>query len=232
MTLTCVSGFWRVKNKHDDKFLSWFNNTLNINCPYIIFSNKEGIEILKKYRKDYPTHYIEYNLENFYTNNYKNKMITDPKHCPSVELNMIWNEKIFLIMLAKQLNPFNSDFFCWIDSGISLYRYSSPPNKPFPDNNKLALLPTDKFIYSASDNYIPSSVTINNYYHHIAGTSFILHKNIIDYFTNIYKIYLDKLVDTNNIWTDQLIFTHIHKDYPELFYKLCDGYGNIIANLY
>lgn len=42
--LTCVTGFWRVKNKHDDKYLKWFENTLKINCPYIVFSNKEGIE--------------------------------------------------------------------------------------------------------------------------------------------------------------------------------------------
>ena len=37
-------------------------------------------------------------------------MLTDPIHCPSVEVNLIWNEKIFLIKRALELNPFLSDF--------------------------------------------------------------------------------------------------------------------------
>ena len=43
---------------------------------------------------------------------------------------------------------------------------------------------------------------------------------------------MDKLVNKNNIWTDQLILTHIYKDNKHLFYKLCDGYGTIIEKLY
>ena len=44
MTLTCVSGYWKIKNKHDNKFENWFNNTLKFNCPYVFFSDKETIE--------------------------------------------------------------------------------------------------------------------------------------------------------------------------------------------
>ena len=56
--LTCVSGYWNTKNKHGDKFNSWFQNTLKINCPYVFFSDKETIEIIKKYRQNLPTFYI------------------------------------------------------------------------------------------------------------------------------------------------------------------------------
>jgi hypothetical protein len=231
MELTCVTGYWAIKNKHDDKYLSWFNNSLKINCPYIVFSNKEGIEIIKKYRHDLPTYYIEYNIEDFYTNKYKDRMITHPSHCPSVELNMIWNEKLILINKAKNLNPYNSNYFCWVDAGLCTYRDIKPPNEPFPDINKLNNLPNNKFIYSASDYWMQHLVSNNNYYHHISGT-YILHKNIIELFTNIYKEYMDKLIDKNNIWTDQVILTHIYKDNPSLFYKLCDGYGTIFNILY
>jgi hypothetical protein len=57
-TLTCVSGYWEIKNKHGDKFNNWFHNTLQINCPYVFFGDKETIEMIKKYRGDLPTHYI------------------------------------------------------------------------------------------------------------------------------------------------------------------------------
>jgi hypothetical protein len=229
--MTCVSGYWRVANKHGDQFDTWFHNTLKINCPYIFFSDKETIEIIKNYRQDLPTYYVEYNIQDFTTYKYKDKMITHNLHCPSVMLNLIWNEKIFLIKKSLELNPFSSDFFCWVDAGLCTYRDISPPTIPFPNIDKLNKLPIDKFIYSSSNSYCEDSVQINNYYHHISGT-YILHKNIIDDFTKLYEDYLDRLIDNNNIWTEQVILTHIFKDHKYLFYKFCDGYGEIFPNLY
>ena len=229
--LTCVSGYWKVHNKHGDKYTNWFHNSLKINCPYVFFSDKETIEIIKKYRQDLPTVYIEYNIENFVMYPYKDKMISHPRHCPDVLLNLIWNEKIFLIQKALELNPFESDFFCWVDAGLCIYRDTLPPSIPFPNLDKLAQLPNDKFIYSSSEPYYPTAVQRHVYYHHISGT-YILHKNIINNFANLYLHYFTNLVDKNNIWTDQVILTHIFKDYPYHFYKLCDGYGEIVAKLY
>jgi len=230
--MTCVSGFWRVNNKHGNQYMNWFQNSLKINCPYVFFSDKETIEIIKKYRQNLPTFYVECNIQDFFTYKYKDKMITHPIHCPSVELNLIWNEKIFLIKKALELNPFFTDFFCWVDAGICTYRNILPPKIPFPNIDKLNKLPKDKFIYSSSNPYIEMNVTNNNYYHNISATAFILHKNIINDFANIYEKYLDKLIDKNNIWTEQVILTHIYKDYKDIFYELCSGYGEIFPVLY
>ncbi len=231
MSLTCVSCFWKVDNKHGDRYFEWFKNSLRVNCPYVFFSDKEGIEIIKKYRENLPTFYIECEIKDFYTFKYKNVVRTNPRHCPSVELNLIWNEKIFLLQKAYDLNPFQSDWFKWIDAGICVYRDTPPPVTNLHTINILNSLPKDKFIYSSSTQYIPNLVSTTNYYHHISGT-FILHKNIINQFVEIYKLYLDKLWDKNNIWTEQVIYTHIYKDYPSLFFKLCDGYGSILTYLY
>jgi len=230
--LTCVSGFWDVTNKYGDtKYYDWFNNTLRINSPYVFFTDKKTMPIIKQYRRNLPTFYIECNIEDFYTIKYKHKMITHEVHCPSIELNLIWNEKIFLLQKAYKINPFNSDFFHWIDAGICTYRDTPPPNKLFPNINTLNKLPKDKFIYSSSYNYMEHAVKNDNYYHSITGT-YILHKNIIDNFVDLYIKYMDKLVDVNNIWTDQVILTHIYKDNKDLFFKICDGYGAIVEMLY
>lgn len=109
--LTCVTGYWKVKNKHSNKYLDWFKNTLKINAPYIVFGNKEGINEIKKHREGFATYYVELNIEDFESYKYKNLMVTNAIHCPSVELNLIWNEKIFMIEKALILNPFNTDFF-------------------------------------------------------------------------------------------------------------------------
>ena len=138
----------------------------------------------------------------------KDRMITHSIHCPSVELNMIWNEKVFMVEKASNINPFSSEYFCWIDAGICVYRNNVPPiNMVNP--KKIDNLPKDKFIFSSSSNtFFDNKVTKTNYYHFISGT-YIIHKNIIGKFSEIYKEYLYRLVDKNNIWTDQVILTHI-----------------------
>jgi hypothetical protein len=230
---TCVSGYWPVKNKHDSKYNDWFKNTLAVNCPYVFFSNKEGIEFIKHFRKDLPTHYIELEIKDFETYKYKYMLKTHPDHCPSVELNLIWHEKLFLVKRASELNPFNSEWFHWIDAGQCVYRNEIPPSSVFPNPEKIDKLPKDKFIYSSSDPYNEYKVSKTNYYHHVAGTSYLLHKTLINKFLLIYKEYLEKYLDyTNVLYNDQVILTHIYKDNKNLFHKLCDGYGEVTRSLY
>lgn len=233
MTLTCVSGYWRIKNKHNNNFEKWFNTTLKINCPYVFFSDKETIEIIKIYRGNLPTYYIECNITDFNTYKFKDKMVTHPIHCPSIELNLIWNEKIFLIQKAIEINPFQTEYFMWMDAGISSFRNKMPPSQPFPNINKLNDLPKDKFIYSSSHNFTYNENFIKGQYHlhhHVSGI-YLLHKNIINKLVDIYKKYLT-LIDKNDIWTDQVIWTLIYKDNKELFLKLCDNYASIPFYLY
>jgi hypothetical protein len=222
--LTCVSAFFPVKNKHGDKYLKWFENSLSVRCPYVFFTRKDTVDLIKKYRKDLPTYFIVCELEDFYTYKYKDKMITHHAECPSVELNIIWNEKIFMVQKAMQINPYNSEWFHWIDAGICTYRNNTPPDKPFPNLDLLNPLPKDKFICSSV-----SGPRIN---FHITGTSWIIHKQMIDIFSDIYKVYLTKLIDKRTLGTDQTILTHLFNDSPDLFFIYANGYGAVTTRLY
>jgi len=230
--LTCVSAYYPVKNKHSNKYLEWFKNTLSIQCPYVFFTPKDTVHIIKSFRKDLPTYYIQCEIEDFYTYKYKDKMLTHAGDCPSVELNLIWNEKLFMVQKASEINPFNSEWFKWIDAGTCVFRDFPPPSIPFPNPSALISMPTDKFIFSSSLEYYALAVILKQYTHHISGTSYLLHKSYIAKFVEIYKQYMERLIDKSNIWTDQVILTHIYKDYPEFFYKACDGYGEITTMLY
>ena len=231
--LTIVSGFWFIENKHGNKFLNWFQNTLMIQCPYIFFGSKEAIDLVKKYRDSLsvPTVYIECNIEEFYTFQYREKMITDPIHCPSVELNLIWNEKIFFIEKASQMNPFQSEYFSWVDAGICNFRNRPPPNKLFPDMNKLIKLPKDKFIFTSTIPLFNTQTLHLPNYHYVSGT-YILHKSIIPTMIELYKKKIDQILSTDKVYTDQIVLTHILVDNPDLFYNLGNGYGLIIDLLY
>ena len=219
--VTIVSGYWAIKNKHNNKYLEWFNNTLKINCPYIFFGNFDSIQIVKKFRKDLPTFYINMELESFYNYKFYDVIQTDTYHCPTKELNIIWNEKIFLMNIAKNLNIFDSDYFIWCDAGICNYRNNSPPTEEFPKLEKILSIPHDKFIYTSCDEDSNK----------VSGT-FMIYKDFIPIFLDIFKTYLDNYDKNKNYYTDQIILTNIKNDYPDIFYKISDGYGKLIEVLY
>jgi len=225
--ITCVSGYWDIPNKHGSKsFESWFNFTLKLNCPYIFFGTAETILLAKKYRNEENTYYIELNIEEFSTYKYIKFIQTHPTHCPSKELNLVWNEKIFLIDRASKINPFNSQFFMWVDAGICIYRNIYPPQ--VLNINLFKSLPTHKFIFTSSENNSLKKFDDNEYYHYVSGTSYIYSLSFVKEFTQLYLTYVNKLLPRNNwIFTDQVILTHIYRDNPNLFHKLGHGYGEI-----
>lgn len=235
MALTIVSGYWKVTNKHEDKFQDWFDKTLRINCPYVFFGNEESINMVKQHRGNLPTHYVQCEITDFYTYKYIDQVETHPIHCPSKELNLIWNEKMFLMKQAAELNIFNSEYFAWVDAGICIYRDDMPPETPFPNIDKLMALPRDKFIFTSStETFEPQFVDPQIYYHHVSAGVFILHKTFVKTFVDdYYKKIIDKLLPRKNwIYTEQVVLTHLLKVFPDLFYKMTHGWGNIIPLLY
>ena len=51
--VTCVSGYWKVKNKHGNQFNKWFQNSLKINCPYVFLEIKKRLKMLKNIELGY-----------------------------------------------------------------------------------------------------------------------------------------------------------------------------------
>jgi hypothetical protein len=95
-------------------------------------------------------------------------------------------------------------------------------------------LPKDKFIFTSSnDFYNKMFVNDNMYYHYVSAGVFIMHKDFINNFVDLYKQFVDELLPKKKwIYTEQVILTHILCYYPQLFCKIADGYGNIIPLLY
>lgn len=229
--ITLVSGYWclqKSKFKHSD-YTEWFNNSLTITCPLIFFSDSISIiNLVKKIRKNLPTYYVLSDMNQFITNKYKDFFIIDDRQSPSKEVNMIWNEKIFLIQNALKINPFNSNFYCWYDAGLCLFRDRKIPeiklDSSFLNKNKIS------FTNPSHVKKFEKNKLKEYGYHYVTGT-YIIPKNIIPIVTKMYKQYLDNYVDNKLLWTDQVIWTHIYNDYPELFENIGEGYGYVIFNL-
>ena len=81
-----------------------------------------------------------------------------------------------------------------------------------------------------NDNY-------SSYYHMIAGSSYILHKNIIDKYDEIFFKHLEKMLTFKNsinnslIIDDQCLWTQIYSKNNKLFNIIPGSYGQILINL-
>jgi hypothetical protein len=235
--MTCVSGFWNVNNKHGNKFNDWFKNTLAINCPYVFFTDEENFEKIKTFRKNYPTHFIKKDISDFKTFKMNIENNTHKIHVPSKELGLIWLEKMNLMLETLEINPYNSEWFCWIDAGICVFRDKEPPTSLFPNPDKMNLLKKDKINYSTSDNISKEELEkIKNweYVHDFSAGAFIIHKSIIKNIVNKFYQYLDKCLKENksfSCYSEQVIISRILIENPNLFNKIANGYGNIITEL-
>jgi hypothetical protein len=228
MNITIVSGYWQVVNKHShNKYDMWFNNSLKINQRYIFFCENNVQEYINQFRKEYETEYINYSLNNFYSKQFYRDNWIHPIHVPSKELGMIWHEKMHLLKIAKDYDKNNNkmtEFYVWCDAGVCVYRDNKPPSCKL-NLRDINLLPRDKLCYSY----------VKEFCHNFAATVLILHNSIIDMFHDLFYKYLQLIGNEYNNWlcgSDQVIFTRLLKDFPDLFYKISDGYGNNLVKLY
>jgi hypothetical protein len=231
MNICAVSCFYQIKNKHANKYAEWFKNTLSFQIPYVMFGTKESIQFIQSYRNDITS--IECNIDEFETYKYKNNIKTDSFHCPSIELNLVWNEKLFFLEKAKiwnEKNGMNYDFYMWIDAGICNYRNHKPKIMNLYKN--LENLPQNKIIVSTSDSPIfYKKQALHDSYHYIAGTCYVVHKNFIPIFLEKWRKYTDMFLSKKGIYTDQIILTKMYLYEPQLFHILSHGYGEVITAL-
>jgi len=125
-SVTIVTGFYRVNTGKYPKhyYNEWITNFLTLDCNTVAFISKEDkltIELIEKSgKKNIKVIFKE--LEEFhnkkYYESYKWQNTIDiEKHLHYPEMYMIWNEKPFMVLEATKVNPFNSEWFAWVDFG-------------------------------------------------------------------------------------------------------------------
>lgn len=127
---TFVTAYYTIPNKYGDGkknvYIDWITNFIGFSSriPLVIFSSGKDLKDLQKITKGSPNiRFVDVPMEQFYTYPYlsefmKQKNIDPERDIHSVELYMIWNEKVSFIQRAMNLNPFNSSHYCWIDIGV------------------------------------------------------------------------------------------------------------------
>lgn len=180
-TTTFVYGFWEVNKLCESSVLVPRN-------PYLFFGTKDTIELAKKYSKNMITHYIELSHEKFQD---------EP-----------WNEKIFMIEKAKQLNIFGSEYFVWVDGLDSCDLRPRPICQEQASSLKNHALSLMK--YKLSFNQSEKNDVL----------SLLIHKDIVDTIIDLFKVYISRFREKEEKCTDLIILNCIYNDFPNLFYQL------------
>jgi hypothetical protein len=151
---TIVTGLFDIK-RHDmdgrvwNSYLNWFEKTLSINCPMVVYVEEETVNFVKNKRKNLPTKIISQKIEDLYyfkhkeamdkiinLVEYKNK-IKDNKRieCNHSLYSIIQYSKFEWMKRTGLENPFNSDYFIWMDAGLSRFFDDLDINKTYPSDN-------------------------------------------------------------------------------------------------
>ena len=141
MTATIVTALYDINRdkKGDgrtfDEYLTWFKGTLKVKSPMVIFVDESLKEFVEENRKGLPTKIITEPLEEvpyYHLNdriqevmdddNYKSKIgAPDRVECKLSLYNVIIYSKFLWVKRVIEDNPFDSEYFMWMDAGLSRF---------------------------------------------------------------------------------------------------------------
>lgn len=162
MSVTIVIAFFDIHRdtKGDgrtiEEYLCWIEKTLQLNCNLFIVTEAQFVPFMKKYRpNDYPMFIQEDTLENasYYkylpqmkeileSDAYKQRIAYPNRvECVLPQYNVIQYSKFGWLEEAMRINPFQSEYFFWMDAGISRFFGDVDISLPYPRR-----IPSQQFI--------------------------------------------------------------------------------------
>lgn len=234
INITFSTCWYNFKAKFPNQvYLEWIDNMLtNVNNYYlVIYTDKEGKEMLKKYETEKIKIFIK-EAEEFYNYKYKNYWISNHGQNPLLnnkvdwKVNMLWSEKIHFVNETITNRYFDTEFYGWCDIGYFRNRINDLKKEQlvnWPSPNKIAKLDKDKIYYALVNNDVNFVNSLFMYIQNknvnglpkqqippqqisIAGGFFILHKSKINWWKETYDERLQKyFVNNYLVKDDQLI---------------------------
>jgi FkbM family methyltransferase len=259
--ITLVTGLWNISRVGRDfnHYIEHFKNFLDIPMKMFIYVPKELEYLVWEKRSRENTHVRLYELEDIKNNFYApfwdktQEIRTNPKwlnqtgeqgwltNSPQASnewYNPIVQSKMFMLHDAKVMNVFNTDYFLWLDAGISNTVYE----KYFTDNKCLdkitPYLSTFLFLsypYDANDEIHGFDFkAINKYARETVkyvcrGGLFGGHKDFLSQANGTYYTLLQDTLNSGYMGTEESIFSIMAHLEPHIYRRYAlDGNGLIV----
>jgi hypothetical protein len=226
MSITFSSCFYIIKSKFDPNvYISWMNNFLSIvnNFNLVIYSDDNSAQYIDT--KGNPKikivikpidQFYNYKYETFWIENHKRNYLLNDKS--NWVLNMLWSEKIWFVKETIERKYFETNFYGWCDIGYFRNRPEDTHSSQllnWPNMSKINALNKNKICYACINNddrymnYLYKLVNNNKEIpatqNSIAGGFFILHKDKINWWAEIYNAKLESYFKNNSLVKDDQI---------------------------
>lgn len=235
---TIVTCYYRSPAKHSpQQYDEWMENFLTtVHQEMVIFCDEESYEQIKKYREQdasktkiyllplYETHCGHPSKHEFWMNEWR-RDIERGIHHPN--LYIIWNEKAKFVERVIELNPFDTDFFCWCDIGCFRNKAELPLfQQEWPASSFLASAQKDKMYFlnimpfQEKDYEIHPNGLTRSFERvvRIGGTMFLGHQNVFKQWITLFYQTMDRYIEHNYFaGKDQNIMATMYILYPYLF---------------
>jgi hypothetical protein len=249
---TIVTAFFDIgRDKKGDgrsieEYLQWIKKTLHLNCNLFIVTEEKFKTFFEKnrpelYRSKTVIKIIDFKDCHYYRYYDKMKEILEStdycnriKHpdrveCKMPEYNIIQYSKFHFLNMAIEENPFQTEYFLWADAGISRFFLDVDISLEYPSKKSQQILQenynrfiiqkrNDLYTYPLDDEFVWDSANL------FIGTMFGGSKIIVTKITElIEQVFIEKMLNKNNVNNEQLSLALVWNDYKELFF-LVDNY--------
>ena len=232
----------RVDGRKWDQYLKWFEETLKLQVPMVLFIEKELQDFIDEKRGDLPTQTIYQTIEDIPYYNLKDKIQgildsdeynekmsdTDRIECKQAMYSVIQYSKFPWLQQAIELNPHKSDIFFWLDAGGSRFFNNFDLTEPYPGTADMESLEEmgESFLIQMNCEYyrdlyeakkLDESYLYDNR-SYVLGSMFGGHKNsvpkICDMVDNIFQ---QEMIAKGNVNNEQIALGYLVKKYPDDF---------------
>ncbi|QGT54598.1 hypothetical protein b3_0363 [Synechococcus phage B3] len=232
-----------------EEYLVWFSKTLKITTPMVIYVDESLVDFVKKERGSLPTKIITQSLEEvpYYSlnesinnilmsDNYRLKIdAPDRIECKMSMYNVIIYSKFKWVELAVKNNYFNSQYFMWVDAGLSRFFGGIDNNYPSKNATETLIGCADHILIQTSMSYYPDLVEAEGcsgkYFWDsrswvMAGLWGGGNKIMLEFCNEIENILTQKMIKNNVVNNEQIAMAYLYKNKPNMFIEF-ENYAHI-----
>ena len=251
--VTVVSALFdieRVDGRPWEEYLKWFDEFLKLKVPMILFVSQDVADFIENrssasqsgQRGDIPTEVVIQNVDQipYYdlkdeiqeildTDEYKEN-ISDPDRieCKQSMYSVIQYSKFPWLKDAAAENPFNSDYFFWLDAGGSRFFGIYDLKKEYPSKEAVKSLDDmgESFLVQMNTEYYTDlsgakELDLDYLYDnrsYVLGSMFGGHKNAVPKVCDMVEdIFLNEMIKKGNVNNEQIALGYLIKKYPDEF---------------
>lgn len=253
--VTIVSSLFNIERegmdgRSWDEYLKWFEITLKLQCPMVLFVTEDLVSFIEERRSNIPTeiivqkpeeipyYHLKEELDSIIESDEYKKKISDPERieCKHSMYSIIQYSKFKWLKTAIEENPFNSNFFFWLDGGGSRFFEYYDLSLDYPSPNAVEALQGmgDKFLIQMNMEFykdlanaisLPEDYLLDNR-SYVLGSMFGGAPNsIIKVAEDIDDILLNKMIPNQFVNNEQIALGFLVKKYPNDYeiYERYDG---------